>query len=75
MCNLIDRSSQTLYDMRPPMGDSEIKYCYHKGGEKIMSKSKALYEEKAEIVIDYLEGFWVILKRERCYGNRFTDEP
>lgn len=40
-----------------------------------MSKSKALYEEKAEIVIDYLEGFWVILKRERCYGNRFTDEP
>lgn len=40
-----------------------------------MSKSKALYEEKAEIVIDYLESFWVILKRERCYGNRFTDEP
>lgn len=56
------------------MGDSEIKYCYHRG-EKIMSKSKALYEEKAEIVIDYLEGFWVILKRERCYGKRFTDEP
>lgn len=40
-----------------------------------MSKSKALYEEKAEIVIDHLEGFWVILKRERCYGKRFTDEP